>query len=459
MEEIMRFSEDKNSLSSRSGEKETSFSVIVCCNNERLLNDILLPSLKRQTASFELIKLDNTAGRFKSAAEALNHGASQASGKYLMFVHQDVELDSDLWLQKAEKLLEAIPDLGIAGVAGMSENGSTDKERGRGYISNCGLIWEWANQVDKPERVQTLDECLLIVPRTVFNKLQFDAKTFDNWHLYGADYCLSAREMGLNAYVIPAFIYHRSLGLNWKNLLRYQKRLFNKHGRYYKHIYTTCGDLSRFRLARMSLYSVLEPLYVRLFPDWTEYLKRELDANATVLDLGCAYNSPLQHCDIAFSVGVEMFAPYLEESRKKAIHDQYIRADIRQVEFKPDSFDVVMASEVLEHLAKDEGYELIQKMELWARKKIILTTPNGYLWQDGYGDNPHQRHLSGWSADELRKMGYKVYGMNGWKKLRGYQGNIKYRPQSIWLRISNVSQWLAYYYPKMAFQLFAVKKN
>jgi len=433
-------------------------SIVVVYNNEQALERILLPSLKNQTASFELIKLDNTGGRFKSAAEALNYGAKQANGKYIMFVHQDVELDSDLWLQKVENILNLIPDLGIAGVAGMSENGKTDKERGRGYISNCGQIWEYANPVEKPEKVQTLDECLLIVPRPVFNKLQFDSAVFDNWHCYGADYCLSIKQMGLNSYVIPAFIYHRSLLTNVKNMPSYQKRLFNKHRRNYKHIYTTCGEISRQNLAIWSLVNFLSPFYKRIFPTWIEYLKREIDRDDTVLDLGCGYNSPLQYCDIAFSRGVELFAPYLEESKKKGIHNEYIEADIKEVYFKPKSFDVVMASEVLEHLAKDEGYKLIQKMEAWARKKVIVRTPNSYLYQDTYDDNPLQKHLSGWSADELKKVGFKVYGVDGWQRLKGYKGTIKYRPQLLWLIISGISQWLAYYYPKMAFQLFAVKK-
>jgi SAM-dependent methyltransferase len=434
-------------------------SIVVVYNNEQALERILLPSLKNQTAPFELIKLDNTGGRFNSAAEALNYGAKQANGKYIMFVHQDVELDSALWLEKVENLLDTIPAIGIAGVAGMSEIGKTDKERGRGYISDCGQIWEYANPVEKPEKVQTLDECLLIVPRSVFNKLQFDSKTFDDWHCYGADYCLSVREMGLNSYVIPAFIYHRSLLINMENLCRYQKRLFNNYKSNYKHIYTTCGVISRQNLAIWSVVNFLSPFYKRIFPTWIEYLKREIDKDDTVLDLGCGYSSPLQHCDIAFSMGVELFDPYLDESRKKAIHNEYVRADIREVDFKPKSFDVVIALDVLEHLAKDDGFELIHKMEAWARKKIIIFAPNGYLWQDDYDDNPLQRHLSDWYADELKKIGFRIHGMNGWRRLRGHKSSIKYRPQLLWLTISNITQWIVYYYPKMANQLLAVKKT
>ena len=176
------------------------------------------------------------------------------------------------------------------------------------------------------------------------------------------------------------------------------------------------------------------------------------------MDLGCGYNSLIQICDVPFSVGVELFEPYLEESRKKAIHHQYIKADIRKVEFDSKTFDAVIFLEVLEHLTKEEGYQLIKKAEKWARKQIILTTPNGYLNQDVYDGNHLQEHKSGWDVAELNNLGFKVYGINGWKKLRGERGVIKFRPPLLWRVISDLSQKVVNYFPEYGFQLFAVKK-
>jgi len=202
----------------------------------------------------------------------------------------------------------------------------------------------------------------------------------------------------------------------------------------------------------------IKNVYNKIFPSWIGYLKKELSDCSTVLDLGCGYNSPIQHCDVPFSLGVELFEPYLQESKAKGIHNQYIKADIRKIEFKPKSFDAILCSEVFEHLTKEEGYELVKRMEKWVRKKIIITTPNGYLWQDGYDNNPLQEHKSGWDVEELEKLGFKVFGMNGWKKLRGYKGSVKYKPALLWTTISNLTQKITYRYPKLAFQLFAVKE-
>lgn len=212
------------------------------------------------------------------------------------------------------------------------------------------------------------------------------------------------------------------------------------------------------KLKLHALTDILKPFYNRLFLGLVEYLKRELSDCDTVLDLGCGYNSPIQHCNVTFSVGVELFEPYLQESKKKAIHNQYIKADIRKIELKPKSFDAVIAVELLEHLTKEEGHALIKKMETWAGKKVIITTPNGYLWQNGYDNTPLQEHKSGWSVGELQRLGFKVSGMNGWKKLRGYKGGTKYTPPFLWGKLSDLSQKITYYYPKLAFQLFATKQ-
>ena len=52
------------------------------------------------------------------------------------------------------------------------------------------------------------------------------------------------------------------------------------------------------------------------------------------------------------------------------------------MEFSDRSFDAVIALELLEHLNKEEGYELIHNMERWARSKVIVSTPNGFCRMD-----------------------------------------------------------------------------
>lgn len=208
----------------------------------------------------------------------------------------------------------------------------------------------------------------------------------------------------------------------------------------------------------MQFIKIFKPLYRKLFPNLVKYLKKELSNCNSVLDLGCGSNSLIQYCNVPFSIGVEKFEPHLKESKKKGIHNQYLKADITKIDFKPKSFDAVIAIDVLEHLSKEEGYALLKKIEKWVKKKIITFTPNGYVYQDNYDNNPFQEHKSGWNVEELKKLGFKVVGMNGWKKLRGYKASIKYKPQILWRIISDLTQKMVYYYPNLAFQLLAVKE-
>jgi len=170
-------------------------SVICAYNNRTLLENYLLKSLRNQTAKYELILIDNTKNRFKSSAKVFNAATAQATGEYLMCVHQDIYLLSDTFLEKTEKVLTNLPRLGIAGVAGNSVEG---------FFSNI--------RTSAPIKVQTLDSVLAIIPRPVFDLVQFDEKTIRGWYFYITDYCLTTQLLGYDTYVIPADFHHTTSG-------------------------------------------------------------------------------------------------------------------------------------------------------------------------------------------------------------------------------------------------------
>ena len=232
-------------------------SIVCVYNNEEILKDSLLKSLENQTSKHELILIDNTQGKFESAAEALNSGGGKAKGEYIMFVHQDVDLCSDSWLEDTEKLLNSLPALGIAGVGGARRSHGPRRVESLTNIKHGipPVNVQYGVPLHKPEKVQTVDECLVIIPRPVFDILQFDEKVCDGWHLYAVDYSLSVARLGLGAHVIPASIYHSSTGIPNKNIwqtilsvssfpagyYRTMEKLLQKHRSHTKRVYTTCG--------------------------------------------------------------------------------------------------------------------------------------------------------------------------------------------------------------------------
>jgi hypothetical protein len=210
---------------------------IICVYNDReLLEEYLLKSLHSQSADYELILLDNREGKYKSAPEALNSGGQKAQGDYLIFVHQDIDLKSDTWLVDAEKILNNLDNWGVAGVAGVPLDGIL-----KSNIENGIPPIKPGQHIKNPLPVQTLDECLIIVPRTVFNKCKFDEELV-GWHLYSVDYCLNIKRYGYESFVLPLYLYHRSYMVRYaRDYYKLLKILFKKYKAEYTEINTSCG--------------------------------------------------------------------------------------------------------------------------------------------------------------------------------------------------------------------------
>lgn len=209
----------------------------------------------------------------------------------------------------------------------------------------------------------------------------------------------------------------------------------------------------------------------RVFHTLDYCLQKELRDCKTVLDLGCGPSSPIQRCPwIKYSVGVEAFKPYLDKARRAKTHTRFINKRIEEIDFPYNSFDAVIMIEVLEHLAKKRGREILVKAERWAKKKIVVTTPNGYISQPAVDNNPYQRHQSGWTVSDLRHLGFECWGLAGLKFLRKpkeegdsmVEGDllvsIKYKPRWFWFVVATLSQLFTYYLPTLGFEIFAVRK-
>jgi len=207
----------------------------------------------------------------------------------------------------------------------------------------------------------------------------------------------------------------------------------------------------------------------KLIPTLVYCLQKELANCQTVLDLGCGADSPVQFCkNVRYKVGVEPFKPYLDQAKKKKIHHHYFNNKIEQLKLPKKSFDAVIIIDVLEHLPKKAGLEILKKTQNWARKKVIVTTPNGFVDQKEIDSNPHQKHLSGWTNKEMNKLGFKGYGLAGIKWLRTERvedtansdltSSIRFQPKFFWFIIASLSQIFTYRFPKLAFEFFCVKR-
>ena len=157
---------------------------------------------------------------------------------------------------------------------------------------------------------------------------------------------------------------------------------------------------------------------------------------------------------------MDAFPEAIEASRKRGSHDELIELNVRRLgeRFSPRTFDAVVAVDLLEHLERSEGLELLTEMERIARQRTVVFTPNGYVEQGARGANPFQVHRSGWSASDLGSLGYRVTGVHGLRLLRGEEASIRFRPERAWSLAADLTQPVVRRLPRLAFHLLAVKE-
>jgi 2-polyprenyl-3-methyl-5-hydroxy-6-metoxy-1,4-benzoquinol methylase len=167
-----------------------------------------------------------------------------------------------------------------------------------------------------------------------------------------------------------------------------------------------------------------------------------LEDAASVLDVGCGKASPLRFLRTGRLVGVDAYAPDVDEARRLRTHDEVVQSDIRSIcnIFHAKQFDVCVALDVIEHLTREEALSLLREMESVACRRVVVSTPNGFLPQGNKEAGDLQVHQSGWSVDEMRGLGYQVIGLMGLKTLRGEQHKLRFRPVAFWALVSWISQ-------------------
>ncbi|HEV2210478.1 MAG TPA: class I SAM-dependent methyltransferase [Verrucomicrobiae bacterium] len=188
-------------------------------------------------------------------------------------------------------------------------------------------------------------------------------------------------------------------------------------------------------------------------------IRSSLRGCQTVLDVGCGNSSPLKFVHGVQLVGMDGYAPALEEARKTGTHDEYVLGDVKKIGelLAGRKFDACIALDVIEHLEKADGWRMLESMERLATKRVVIFTPNGFMPQKSK-DGDLQEHLSGWTADEMRSRGYRVLGMYGPKSMRGEYHRVKHQPRALWVLIT---LFLHYAYtrahPEKSAAIFCVK--
>lgn len=244
-------------------------------NKPDIAKDYLLRSLALQNVKYELKLIDNTGNKFKSAAEAYN-SVKQINGDYLLFAHQDAFFPHRDWLKTFEDGLSSLSHLGLVGVVGAQKPRFLNRFEVSSrffllQILRKQKLWHKhylvgnVNYMEprmlseipsvKASEVQTVDEIVLVIPRDVFQKVPFDEKLCNSWHLYGVDYSLTVRSLGYSVYALPFVIFHRSHGEITQDYFQTLTKLIEKH-KAESVINTTCGLVPTSKILMKPLWMV-----------------------------------------------------------------------------------------------------------------------------------------------------------------------------------------------------------
>ena len=173
-----------------------------------------------------------------SLCEGYNRGAARASGEILVFSHDDIEI---VTADFAARLLDHLGRYDLVGVAGTTRLiGGSWTYAGwphlRGQVGSRIMkpgsltVTVYGVQDHAAADVQVLDGVFLAVRREVYERIRFDEKTFDGWHLYDLDFSFSAHLAGFRLAVCHDLcLIHNSLGTYRADWQRYVDRFEAKH--------------------------------------------------------------------------------------------------------------------------------------------------------------------------------------------------------------------------------------
>ena len=173
-----------------------------------------------------------------------------------------------------------------------------------------------------------------------------------------------------------------------------------------------------------------------------------------ILDVGCGRGAigfllrQHQGGDAAHIVGVDVHPPYLEFCRRFNLYDELILGTAQAVDL--GRFDIVLACEVLAHIDRPTGDDLLDRLERLTVDRIIVTSPNGPDLRGPIDGIPGEARVSVWRAGDFRRRGYEVRGI-GCRVHRWHRANRL--TQALWY----IGTPMAVRVPAVGSTLIAVK--
>lgn len=150
---------------------------------------------------------------------------------------------------------------------------------------------------------------------------------------------------------------------------------------------------------------------------YTQVIRGMLATNPTsVLDLGIGFGmngaAVRNWLDLGVKpfltklVGVEAWNDYKNPTWD--LYDEVIIGDLVQVVNRLPDFDMIIMTDVIEHLPKGVGLELLDKLKSKANKSVLVSTPGVWIEQGAAYGNEYETHRSMWTCSDFIDKGYGI---------------------------------------------------
>lgn len=151
------------------------------------------------------------------------------------------------------------------------------------------------------------------------------------------------------------------------------------------------------------------------------FVQKATENGESLLSLCCGIGLELNGLNTQDITAVDVVPQYLFQVAHMYPNIKVVESDaLEYTRTQPDnSVDVISIIDGIEHMTKGIGLNLITEMKRVARREILLFTPQGhedggYLKNEPHnawgieGADEHQTHKSGWSALELKDLGFDM---------------------------------------------------
>lgn len=142
----------------------------------------------------------------------------------------------------------------------------------------------------------------------------------------------------------------------------------------------------------------------------------------TILDIGCGYGNwgyliktaywytkaGRKRKKANFLMGIDICKNYLKFVNYHRVYSETAMCDSRYLPLNDKTFDTVLLLEIIEHLPKSEGYNILKEAERVAKRLVIVSTPSYFIRQETRDGNKFQKHLSKWTVSDFKRAGYTI---------------------------------------------------